>query len=283
MKLRSRLIQANSRASLHYPRHAILAKEVSNRLISRLSLIRFQPKSMLDLGAGTGILTHQLERQFPKVPLYVIDITLPMLTQARRHKPWFSSQRYIVADAHTLPFPDHSIDFICSNFLFEWTPDINKIIAEIYRVMKPGGLLLFSTLGRDTLKELKQSWASVDHDIHVNPLPDMHDIGDNLVQAGFQDPVVDMEFFTLRYPTVKHLIRELKNLGSIPVQTNNHLTGKTHWQSMEKHYLNNYTSANRINATFEIIYGHAFIPMQKKTEQGTLIPLTLLRANLASI
>jgi malonyl-CoA O-methyltransferase len=120
----------------------------------------------------------------------------------------------LCADAEALPLADDSVDLVFSNATLQWVNDLDASFARALRVLRPGGLLMFSSFGPDTLKELRAAWAAVDDGAHVSPFLDMHDVGDALVRARFADPVMDVERMTLTYDHLRDLMRDLKQLGA---------------------------------------------------------------------
>jgi malonyl-CoA O-methyltransferase len=152
---------------------------------------------------------------------------------------------------------------VISSLMMQWCPDLKQLFSEIHRVLKNDGLILFSTFGPDTLKELKKSWSVVDSDTHVNTFTDMHDIGDQMLGAGFQSPVMEMETLTLTYQTVTDLLRDLKAIGAQTVNTRSKsLMGKDKFQLMIKMY-ESYRKDGKLPATYEVIYGHAWKRINK--------------------
>jgi len=139
----------------------------------------------------------------------------------------------------------------------------------LHRVLAPGGLLMFSTFGPDTLKELRDAFRSVDRYTHVHRFIDMHDVGDALIACGFADPVMDMEILTLTYADVRELMRDLKAIGAHNVTRGRPatLTGKSQLAKVAQ----NYEAARRdgrLPATFEVIYGHAWKPQPRVGPTG---------------
>lgn len=270
--------RAFDRAATTYDAAAVLQREVGNRLLERLDYMRLQPARILDLGSGTGFATAPLSKRYAEAQLISLDLAPDMLRHARvlqqeQNKGWLSrlikrpSPRFhwLCADGEKLPLASDSIDMVFSNLALQWC-DPARIFAEAARVLKPGGLLLFSTFGPDTLKELRAVFSEVDAMPHVNEFIDMHDLGDALVQARLADPVMDMENLTLTYADVTTLMRELKDIGahnSLPGR-NGGLMGKTRWQRMCAAY-EQFRKDGRLPATYEVLYGHAWKSTQKKT------------------
>ncbi|MEJ2391943.1 MAG: methyltransferase domain-containing protein [Gammaproteobacteria bacterium] len=151
-----------SRAAQEYDAAAVLQREVGNRLIERLGYINFTPRTVLDVGAGTGYCTALLQKQYPKAYVLALDIAYPMLTHARSKSSWWTRMRrktaYLCADAETLPLADNSVDMVFSNLTLQWINQLEHTLAEFARVLRPGGMLLFSTFGPDTLFELREAW-----------------------------------------------------------------------------------------------------------------------------
>lgn len=254
---------AFDKAASTYDEHAIVQQEIGERLFERLQFIRLNPETILDLGTGTGFLLPKLRATFPHALITAVDVSKASLSQAKK-----SYQRFDVdftqADAHELPFTENSFDLIISNLMLPWSPDMMATFAACLCALKKGGLFIFTTVGIDTLKELRQAFSQVDALDHVNTFYDMHDIGDGLAQVGFADPVVDMEYLTVTYKNLPRLFSDLKNTGShiMPAQSQQGLYSKHKWKKMCEAYEQFKTRAGLYPATIEIIYGHAFKPQR---------------------
>ena len=253
---------AFSRAAETYDAAAVLQQEVCSRLLSRLEYIQLDPKRIIDLGTGTGGAVEHLFRLYRKTPVLALDFAMPMVAKACRRGGWRRRPRGICADAHRLPVADAVTDLVVSNLMLQWCDPLSDCLAEVRRVLKPNGLFLFATFGPDTLKELRQAWKRVDSDVHVHTFADMHDIGDALLQAGFSEPVVDMEVITLTYPELSGLLKDLKHIGAqsaVDARARG-LLGKGAWKALQQHYEGCRLESGGLPATYEIIYGTAWVP-----------------------
>jgi len=251
--------RAFSRAAARYDEVAQLQREIGQRMLERLQVVRLQPTHILDLGCGTGVATAELARRYRKAQLIALDFALPMLQQTRRHGSLFRRPRCLCADLDRLPLADNSIDLVYSNAAVQWSNDLDQVFAELRRVLRPGGLLMFTTFGPDTLKELRSAWSVADGFGHVSPFIDMHDIGDALLRAGLADPVMDVDRMTLTYPDVAGLMRDLKLLGAHNVSSDRQrgLTGKGRMQAM-RHAYESFRQNGVLPASYEVVYGHAW-------------------------
>ncbi|MDH5183136.1 MAG: malonyl-ACP O-methyltransferase BioC [Gammaproteobacteria bacterium] len=273
-----RLIKASfDLSAARYDEVAVLQREVAKRLIERLDYIRFTPKLILDIGAGTGGNSKELMQVYPKAKVISADLSTGMLDYAKRHashwKRWSGRQRFIAADMEQLPFADASVDMVFSSLTLQWCQDLEQVFHECRRVLKPGGMMMYSTLGPDTLKELRQSWQQADGYVHVNAFMDMHDVGDAMVRAQLAEPVMDVETYTLTYEDVNQLMRELKILGAhnINAGRSHGLTGKGAYQRMRQVY-EGYRRDGVLPVTYEVVNGHAWAPesgLQQQQEGGT--------------
>lgn len=264
-QLNKRLVRESfDRAAPGYDDVALLQQTIAQRLLERLDLIKLQPQRILDVGAGTGQLTLQLTRRYKNCEVIALDLAPAMLRLARQRlgilDKWFGKQRFICGDADHLPLADNSVDMIISNFAIQWCSDLDQTFTEFQRVLKPNGLLLFTTFGPDTLKELRQAWRTVDDAIHVNSFIDMHDIGDAMMRAKFSDPVMDTERLTLTYKDGMAVMRDLKAMGAHNVSAgrSHALTGKQKLQQMLTAYDTFRNSEGLLPATYEVVYGHAW-------------------------
>lgn len=266
--------RAFERAAPHYDAAAALQQEVARRMLERLDYVTLQPRRVLDAGCGTGFALPALAKRYPTSDLIALDIAQSMLQVARAQTPWWqrklpllggAPRRFVCGDLDALPLPVSSVDLLWSSLALQWSNDLTHTFGELYRVLAPGGLLMFSTFGPDTLKELRQAFAGLDGHTHVNRFVDMHDIGDQLAYAGFAAPVMDMEFITVTYPDVHALLRELKAIGAHNVTSgrSHGLMGKQRWQTMLARY-ETLRRDGRLPATFEIIYGHAWVGEHKR-------------------
>ena len=263
------------RAASTYDRAAVLQREVCERALERLDLMKIAPAVILDAGSGTGFAAPALARRYPRATLLEFDIAPAMLQTARarapRWKKWLGWQRelFVCGDNEQLPIRAGTVGLFWSNLAFQWANDLPRVFSECQRVLQPGGLLSFTTFGPDTLKELRHAFAGNAGGVHVNRFYDMHDVGDMLVQAGFADPVMDMEQITLTYADVETLMRELKAIGAhnVAAGRNRGLTGRRALDNLRRRY-EDLRRDGRLPATFEVVYGHAWKPMGHRLPAG---------------
>lgn len=255
--LKKDISRSFNEAAEFYDTAAFFQREVADRLLERLDYIQINPQTILDLGAGTGYSAELLEKRYKKSKVIIFDFAEKMLLTSKKRKKWFDRKRYICGDAEQLPFADNSFDLIFSNLVLHWIANKERTISELQRVLKPDGLLLFSTLGPDTLFELKQSWSKIDSEVHVHSFIDMHDIGDFLQRASFKDPVVDMEFITLTYNDLRKVLLDLKTLGTHNIAKNRMkgLTGKNKFRNFVSAYEDLRNTDGFLPVTYEVIYG----------------------------
>lgn len=254
------------RAAGSYDAAAVLQHEVCARSLERLQLIRLEPARILDAGCGTGNAWRGLGQRFPAARILALDLAPGMLRQAAAAVPWHQRLRRrapitVCGDLEHLPFAGNSVDLAWSNLALQWINDLPQALAELRRVLVPGGLLMFTTFGPDTLRELRAAQAGLDSRTHVSGFVDMHDIGDMLVDGGFSDPVIDMETFTLTYDDVRAVMRDLKSIGAHNAATDrpSALSGKRWLSALERNY-EQFRRDGKLPATFEVVYGHAWRP-----------------------
>lgn len=269
------------RAAADYDRVAVLQREVGDRLLERLDFLRIAPEQILDLGTGTGHIARALTRRYGGARVVALDIAQGMLLQARRRSGWWRRPRFVCGDIERLPFADRSVDLLLSNLTLQWCDALEPTFGEFRRVLRPGGALLFTSFGPDTLRELRASWAAADGYSHVNAFLDMHDVGDMLLRAGLCDPVLDVERLTLTYPDLRGLVDDLKTLGAHNQTAGRArgLTGRGRWQRVRETY-EGFRLDGLLPATYEVIYGHAWAPepaAQHRTEDGVRVPIAALR------
>jgi len=276
--------RAFDHAAASYDAHAVLQREVCDRLLERLDFMTLQPARVLDLGCGTGYGLERLRARYAEAELCALDLVPAMLRAARTRLPqpgW--AQRaltrltsatarppyFLCADMERLPLAANSFNLVWSNLALQWAHDLDATLKGFHRVLAPGGLLIFATFGPDTLKELRTAFAALDDAPHVNRFIDLHDIGDLLIHAGFASPVMEMEMLTLTYSDLKALMRDLKGIGAhnAAAARNRGLLGKSAWARLE-HAYETHRLDGRLPATFEVIYGHAWAGDKTRREDG---------------
>jgi malonyl-CoA O-methyltransferase len=262
-RLDSRQVRrAFARAAASYEQHDVLQRTVQEVLTERLDFYLDTPQRVLDLGAGTGRGSEALKQRYPKAQVIALDLAVPMLRQAARRSRWRRRFARVAGEATQLPFADHSVDLLHSNLCIQWCDDLDALFAECVRVLRPGGFLALTTVGPDTLRELRAAWAGTDSGSHVGRFLDMHDLGDAMLRAGLRDSVLDVDRYTLTYAEPLDLARELKGLGEThaDVARQRGLTGKARWQRMLGHYARMRDADGRIPATWEVVTAHAWGP-----------------------
>ncbi|HTU65913.1 MAG TPA: malonyl-ACP O-methyltransferase BioC [Steroidobacteraceae bacterium] len=247
---------AFDRASRGYDAAAALQQRVRDGLLDRLDDFRLSPASILDLGAGTGHSTRALKRKYPGALVIAADIATGMLERAKEQSRWMRRFERVRADAYTLPFRGASFDLVFSSLMLQWCDDLDAVYAEIARVLKPGGLLLFSTFGPDTLLELRESWSAAGAPgNHVNHFFDAPTLGTALMHAGFAEPVLDVDRLVVGYDDALTLMRELKAIGAHNVTRGRAraLTGRHRLAAMTQAY-EVLRRDGKLPATYEIIH-----------------------------
>ena len=267
-----------------YDQAAVLAREVGARMAERLDYMKISPQRMADIGCATGDGIRALQARYGKAQALAIDVSLPMLHGVSAHNSRLTrllrrGPQLINADARTLPLADNTLDFVWSNLMLHWLDDPLPALREIHRVMATGGLVMFATLGPDSLLELRSAMEKVMRsgifesvsgqpdgaDGTVRRFIDMHDIGDMLVAAGFADPVMDMEIVNFTYRHPRQFLADQRHLG-----VRDAFLGQQSfrtWRKIFSAWPRNHEG--RWPLRFEIVYGHAWKPAPRLTSQAT--------------
>ncbi len=246
-----------------YHRFAFIEQAIGAGLLESLDLMKINPTLILDLGSGAGHDAKQLAARYPAAQIIQLDLSATMLHASKCHNTHF-----LCADAEIIPLQSNSVDLVFSNALLPWLPDSEVIFREVRRVLKPGGLFLFSSFGPDTLKECNQVLSQMRmRTVHENALlMDMHDLGDQLVQASFESPVMDSSLLTLEYSSPFALIRDLHRTGwSYAMPSIKKPALKAFLGDFKNHYESYRQETGIYPATLEVVIGHAWCGV-KKTE-----------------
>lgn len=260
------------RAARNYEATAVLQREVETRLLEQLTYFEGEgaggrtPERVLDLGCGPGHASAVMHKRWPRAQVIGVDMSLPMLREAARKVGWLGALRShpvqrVCADVSVLPFADASVDVIFSNLCLQWVTDLPAALTEFRRLLRPRGVLLFSTFGPRTLHELREAFAAVDDQPHVSGFAHIQQVGDALMSAGFVDPVLDQDDFTLTYPDARTLMRELRAIGATHATADRRrtLTGKARMQRAIAAY-ETQRHDGVLPSTWEVIYAHAWGP-----------------------
>lgn len=208
--------RAFGRAAGTYAQAAALQREVESRLLEQLQYLDDRvPARLLDLGCGPGSASAALKARWGrKTDVVAMDLALPMLRETRAKSRFWRPIHAVQADAQALPFADAAFDLVVSNLCLQWVADLPRALGELRRVMREGGLLVFSTFGPDTLVELREAYAGAGYEPPLSPFAAIQQVGDALVAQGFHQPVIERDTFTLTYPDTAALMRELQAIGA---------------------------------------------------------------------
>lgn len=249
--------------------HDVLLREIGNRLVERLQYIRVAPRRVLDVGCGLGRMRAALLAHHPGAAWTGVELSQAMAHAGRREQQrargfarwWRAAPQWIVADGGRLPVRSGSVDFVVSNLMLHWHPQPHAVFPEWKRVLAPGGLLMFSCFGPDTLREVRRAAAAALPDAAPMPFVDMHDFGDMMIAAGLSNPVMDVEKLTLTYAGPRELLADVRALGANPRGDRPPAlpSGRRARQLLEALAAQR-DAAGRIALTFEVAYGHAWRP-----------------------
>lgn len=249
------------RAAARYSDAARLEAEVGSRMLERLDYVRVAPQRILDAGAGTAREAQRLLERYRGARLVALDFSLQMLRRAQLGGGLLSRLMGrsrplpLCADFERLPLVGASIDLVWSNMALHWLDEPIEALREFHRVLANDGLAMFSTLGPDTLKELRAATGGR----RVHRFMDMHDLGDRLVGAGFSAPVMDMEIITVSYSDENALLRDLRDTGQTGARADRPrgLAGRGFLAGLQAS-LRAQSRERRLPVTFEVVYGHAW-------------------------
>jgi len=263
-----------------------LRREIAGRMHERLQLVKIAPKQVLDAGCGAGADLALLQKTYPAAQILGMDASAAMAAAAKAPAPGMRSLNQMLSrllpakagvdilcgDFGRLPFGANSLDLLWSNLALHWHPQPDRVFAEWRRVLRVDGLLMFSNFGPDTFTELRSAFAAMDETPHTLPFVDMHDFGDQLVEAGFSTPVMDMERITVTYDTPQALLADVRAIGGNPLDSRRRgLVGRAAWQRMLDALEAGRRPDGKLGLTFEVIYGHAFLPAPRVTASGEAI------------
>lgn len=272
--------RAFSRASSSYTDAAKLQHEIEARLLETLDYYAEgraadaqAPAVVVDLGCGPGSAARAMQARWPKARVLALDLALPMLQSqadagglARRLARLLPGAGApmpvrVCADARALPLADHSVDLLFSSLCLQWVEDLPAVFAGFRRALRPGGMLVVSTFGPDTLFELRNAFAAADAVPHVSPFASIAQFGDALIAAGFRNPVLDRDELVTHYDDLPALMRELRAIGATnALRARRHtLTGKARFAAASAAYDAFRTDA-RLPATWEVITALAWAP-----------------------
>lgn len=276
--------RAFSRSAASYDAAAALQREAGARLRESLDYLgERKPDVVLDVGSGPAHAAADMRKRWPKAQVVALDLALPMLREAKKQSGWWKPFARVCADARALPIADNSVDVLYSNLCLQWVEDLPAVFAGFRRVLKPGGLLLCSTFGPETLIELRDAFAQADEAPHVSRFPPIAQFGDALMSAGFRDPVLDRDLFNLTYADLPALMRELRALGATnALQARRHsLTGKGRFAAATAAYETLRREDGKLPSTWEVIYAHAWAPppgapIRGPGEEVAAVPLSAI-------
>ncbi len=161
--LKNQIAHRFSHAAIHYDSADQLQYQVAQQLISYLPTTI---NDAIDLGCGTGKWTAYLAQKYSQKSIIGLDIALGMLQYAKKNQP--KNIQWCLGDIEKTPLKNNTFDLLFSNLAIQWCPDLSRVLLEAYRILKPGGQFIFSTLAKSSLKEIMMLQKNSQHVIRTN-------------------------------------------------------------------------------------------------------------------
>lgn len=261
---RALLRQRRERIARDFDEFSFLFEAVGDNLLDRLADVKREFPVVLDIGAGTGTLTHSLSRRAGTQHVIAADLSPRMARRAE-------SRLKVVADEELLPFAPQSLDCVVANLSLHWVNDLPGALLQIRNALKPDGLFLAAVMGGETLKELRECLMSAELEIsggvspRISPFIDMQDMGALMQRAGFALPVIDNDLIEVDYASPFNLMHDLRGMGAANATFNRPRVFAPRDLMMEtaRLYAEKYPSTQEeggVSATFEIIYVIGWAP-----------------------
>ncbi|MGY6555463.1 MAG: methyltransferase domain-containing protein [Wenzhouxiangella sp.] len=261
------------RCAADYAQHAAVQTEAGSRLLERLDGLNFQPSRILEIGCADGRQCQALHQRFPKAKLVAVDCSQGMLKRARKRRRWWRRDfELLCGDGARLPLAEDSFDLLYAHLSLGWLDDVAAALQSWRRVLRPGGLLLASVYGPDTLKDWRDA-LTIGY-----PLIDVQTFGSALVRAGFAEPVLDTDWLTSVHPNRAALLADLRGAGLLPALTPG-LASRARRQLLQSFNDGAKTGASACRAAWEIVSASAWAPepgQAFRSDQGDIasIPVT---------
>ncbi|RTE65093.1 malonyl-[acyl-carrier protein] O-methyltransferase BioC [Amphritea opalescens] len=247
------IAESFSRAAVSYDGVAQLQRDIGYELLSQLSCS--SAEVVMDLGCGTGYFAPLLADKLKPQQLICLDLAQGMLAYAREHRAT-ANTLWLCGDAEHLPLADNSVELIFSSLAIQWCEDLDALFSEVARVLKPGGRFLFSTLGPDTLHEIRTSWSTVDRFQHVNRFMHL-----SCLQTSAEKYLREVSLKegkkVLLYDQLRELTTELKGIGAHNISAGrpSGLTGKARVLAFKAAYEQFRRPDGQLPATYQVFYG----------------------------
>ena len=227
-------------------------------MLERLEFFKLAPSRVIDLGSATGKGTAQLAALYPDAQILPVELSAPMAERTAARCTGLDRVNPVLGDAERLPFPDNSVDLVFANLVLPWC-DPQAVFGEMARVLRDGGLALFTSVGPDTLQEVRSAWSGIDEAVHVHGFVDMHDLGDLAARAGLAEPVMDVDRLRVTYGELDRLVADLRACGSTNVAFGRRaqLTGRRRWRAFCER-LEARRDGGALSISVELIFGQAW-------------------------
>jgi len=256
-----------------------LRAEVARRLLERLDGLKFQPRTIVDLGCGCGVQARALSKRFGNARVVAVDRSLSMLERAGAQRGWLRRHfERVAGDANALPLAESSVDLLYSNLMLQCCADLPAALNGFRRIVKPGGLVLLSTFGPDTLREVREACKTTDAEPDMRLFADVQTIGDAMMRAGFGEPVLDTDWITTTHTQPQQLLEEIATIGAADTGPDRRPgqapAGGIESRPAVRESLRN--ASGLYPATWEVVYASAWGP-----EEGT--PIRNIHGEEASV
>ena len=253
------LIRQRNRYAAMYGQQDDLIQLIGRRLLERLELVTISPELILDLASYDGSSSRQLKERYRSARVIGCEPGIELAKLAKQQSGWFRKPGYITAMPDMIPVKDNCVDLVVVNLYPVWFTDVSRLFREINRVLSADGLLLFTSMGPDSLMPIRSAWQTADPDFeHLLAFNDMHDIGDALTRTGFHNIVMENEPLTIEYATVSSLHDDLRRTAhaNLSPDRRSGLLGKQRYQA----YLNALEEfkSPTLNITYDMVFGHGW-------------------------